>query len=77
MKGAMQAEGRRRVEELFEAALERPTVERAAWLREACWDDPELHGRVRRLLAAHERAEGVLEHPVDGAAALLGLRSRR
>ncbi len=73
----MQAEGRRRVEELFEAALERPVGERAAWLREACWDDPELHDRVRRLLAAHERSEGVLEHPADGAAALLGLRPRR
>ncbi len=73
----MQDRSRKRVEELFEAALDRPPGERAAWLREACWDDPALHDRVQRLLAAHERAEGVLEHPLDGAAALLGLRSRR
>ncbi len=73
----MQADARKRVEELFEAALDRPAGERAAWLREACWNDPELHDRVQRLLAAHERTGGVLEHPVDGAAALLGPRLRR
>jgi serine/threonine-protein kinase len=73
----VQADARKRVEALFEAALDRPAEQRAAWLREACWDDPELHDRVQRLLAAHERAEGVLEHPLDGAAALLGIRSRR
>ncbi|HEX2189261.1 MAG TPA: serine/threonine-protein kinase [Longimicrobiaceae bacterium] len=64
---------RERVEALFEAALDRPAAERAGWLREACWDDPELHDRVERLLAAHERAEGVLEHPPRGVE-LLGLR---
>ncbi|HEX8274400.1 MAG TPA: serine/threonine-protein kinase [Longimicrobiaceae bacterium] len=73
--GAVQADARKRVEALFEAALDRPTEQRAAWLREACWDDPELHDRVQRLLAAHERAEGVLEHPLEGS--LLGIRSRR
>jgi serine/threonine protein kinase/Flp pilus assembly protein TadD len=71
----MHPELRRRVEELFEEALERPAAERAAWLREACWNDPELHDRVQRLVAAHERADGVLEHSA-AEAALLAARAR-
>jgi serine/threonine-protein kinase len=47
---------------LFEAALDRPAAERRAWLREAC-DDAELRQEVRRLLAAHERASGILDAP--------------
>lgn len=72
----MEPERREKVEELFEAALERSPGERTAWLREACWDDPELHHRVQLLLHAHERAEGILELSVPQAAALFGARRR-
>ncbi|MFW6198369.1 MAG: protein kinase domain-containing protein, partial [Acidobacteriota bacterium] len=47
-----------RERELFSAALERSDDERDDWLRSACADEPELLERVRRLLAAHRRAEG-------------------
>ena len=67
----MGATRREQVEQLFEAALDRPAGERAAWLREACWDDPDLHDEVARLLAAHDRAAGVLELPGGAVAALL------
>lgn len=56
---------RRRVEALFERALELPPGERAAWLRLAAPD--RLRGEVLALLAAHDRSTGILEE--DAAAA--------
>jgi len=54
-----------RVEDIFLAALEKGTPEdRAAYLEEACKDDPELRRRVERLLEAHPRAGNFLENPV-------------
>ena len=44
------------LEDLFHSALERPPAERAAFLAEACSDDPELREEVERLLAADEQA---------------------
>jgi eukaryotic-like serine/threonine-protein kinase len=44
---------RRRIEELFEAALERAPVERAGWLATAC-PDAALRAEVEALLDAHE-----------------------
>ena len=41
---------------LFEACLALPASERAAWLPSHC-PDPELCGRVQRLLRAHDEAE--------------------
>jgi len=53
-------------EELFFAALERPTpAERAAFLGEACRQDPALRERVEKLLAAHALAGSFLEKPLD------------
>jgi eukaryotic-like serine/threonine-protein kinase len=53
-----------RVEDVFLAALEKGTPEeRAAYLREACRDAPELCRRVERLLEAHPKAQSFLEHP--------------
>src|SRR5262249_6072302 len=43
-------------EEVFFAALEKPPAERAAYLNEACADNPALRARVEKLLAAHPRA---------------------
>nr|MCU0636619.1 protein kinase [Gemmatimonadaceae bacterium] len=50
------AEHFRRVDALFDAALDRPTAQRDAFVRAACADDPVLLAEVQRLLAAHEQA---------------------
>jgi eukaryotic-like serine/threonine-protein kinase len=52
-----------REEAVFEAALPLRGAERAAYLAEACADDPSLRVRVEGLLAALERAGGLLDEP--------------
>jgi serine/threonine protein kinase len=52
---------RREVERLFDAALDLGPDARSAWLEAACGDDAELLAEVQALLAAHGRAEGILE----------------
>jgi serine/threonine-protein kinase len=52
---------RRRVEELFEAALDRPPADRDRWLAGECGDDAELLREVRALLDASDRTSGLLE----------------
>jgi len=49
---------------LFEAGLALPTSERAEWLAVHC-PDPELCGRVQRLLRAHDEAEAGSGFPGD------------
>jgi len=44
-----------REEEIFAAALKRPTAERAIFLEGACHGDAELRARLDALLAAHEQ----------------------
>jgi serine/threonine protein kinase len=51
------------VEEVLQAALDRPAVERAAFLGEACAGDAELLGEAGGLLSAHEEAGEFLEVP--------------
>ncbi|MEL6442716.1 MAG: serine/threonine-protein kinase [Bacteroidota bacterium] len=46
-----------RLTNLLGDALERAGAERAAYLREACADDPTLVAEVERLLTAHQAAE--------------------
>ncbi len=53
---------------VFNAALQLPTGERAAYLSERCRDDPELHRRVANLLQAHDRAGAFLQEPSGRAA---------
>src|SRR2546421_689599 len=51
-------------ESLFAAALERSDpAERQAFLEEACGGDARLLQRVRQLLAAHEQARRLMDHP--------------
>jgi len=57
----MNPDRRQQIEDLFEAALTRPNGERAAFLAGACGGDPEIKVEVEGLLAAHERAGGILE----------------
>jgi serine/threonine-protein kinase len=65
---------RAQIEALFEAALDRPPEARAAWLDAHC-DDPTVRAQVQRLLRAHDRADGILDRPVqEGAEASLPRR---
>ena len=58
-------EGEDRVERTFNSAIERPAGERLRFVDEACKDDAELGERVRRLLAAYERAGENLDQIVN------------
>lgn len=52
---------------IFLAALEKPNAaERTAYLDAVCAADCALRRRVEQLLAAHEAAVGVLDHPAVG-----------
>src|SRR5580692_1469834 len=48
-----------REKEIFLAALEKPTSDRAGFVRETCGSDPELLERVQALLNANEETGGV------------------
>ena len=62
---------RQRVDELFDAALDLPAAERAAYVVEAAAGDPRLAAEVQALLRAHDRADGVLDGgPAAPAAAV-------
>jgi rhodanese-related sulfurtransferase len=61
--------GRKQIEELFHAALERPPDERAAWLAETCADDPDLRCEVEELLRYDGAAESFIEENALAAAA--------
>ncbi len=54
-------------ETLFAAVLEQPRAERSRFLEEACGDDAALLQRLRILLAAHEKAVGILDQPAETA----------
>ncbi|HEY1335577.1 MAG TPA: serine/threonine-protein kinase, partial [Myxococcaceae bacterium] len=58
------AERWQRVKDVFDAALQRPAAERAAFLGQACGDDGELVQEVQSLLRAHEDAGSFLSVPV-------------
>jgi WD40 repeat protein/serine/threonine protein kinase len=59
------------IEALFDAALDRPTGERDAFLADACHDDPDLRLEVESLLDAHvanESGESIIGGAVQDAA---------
>src|SRR6185295_7246990 len=58
----------KRAKELFLAALERPAVDRPAFLAEACGGDAALRQEVESLLAFHDESEGA-GRPPDRTAA--------
>jgi eukaryotic-like serine/threonine-protein kinase len=60
----MLQEQRRRIEDLFEAALDAPPDSRDEWLVTACAGDDELLLEVRSLLAAHELEDGAVDRSV-------------
>ena len=57
------------VADIFHAALDRPSDDRAAFLEAACGDDPQLRHDVESLLRADERAGTFIDRsPVDRVA---------
>ncbi len=50
-----------RVDELFDAALDRPVSERSSWLQEVCGSDPELRVEVEGLLRLAERDDELVD----------------
>ena len=64
----MEPERWRRVQELFDRALERPPEERAAFLEEVSGEDRELRAEVAAMLAADSEAGDFLEEAVRGGA---------
>ncbi|MDX6444248.1 MAG: eukaryotic-like serine/threonine-protein kinase [Blastocatellia bacterium] len=65
------------VEEVLQAALDRPPVDRAAFLAHACVDDPELQTEASSLVSAYESAAEFIEEPamVQDARVILGDQS--
>lgn len=59
----MKPERWQQLDALFHAALERKSVERAAFLEEACAGDESLRRQVEALLVAHEEAGSFIERP--------------
>jgi serine/threonine-protein kinase len=55
---------RSREAELFHACLELTLSERPGYLERTCRDEPALRERLERLLAAHERADGLTFDPL-------------
>ena len=58
----------KRISAIFDGAVDRPTPERADWVQRQCEGDTALYQEVEKLLVAHERAEGVLDLPMEGLA---------
>jgi eukaryotic-like serine/threonine-protein kinase len=66
----------RRTKSLFQAALQRPLAERAAFVSAAAGDDDELRRDVEALLASDAAGRSVLDRlPLTGAAAVVGASS--
>jgi serine/threonine-protein kinase len=53
----------RRVDAVFDAALDLPVAEQAEFVNRTCGDDEELRNAVRRLLVEHHSEGGVLSSP--------------
>lgn len=67
----MKSERWRQIDEVFQAALERPPEHRAAFIGEACGDDDSLRLEVEKLLAADGEAGSLIETPAYAVAAPL------
>ncbi|MGD8866426.1 MAG: protein kinase [Gemmatimonadales bacterium] len=61
----------RRIDQIFDAALDTPPAERREFLAEACAGDDDLRAEVEALLEATERDDGGLDEPVSPLGAAL------
>ncbi len=74
----MDSERWKRVDDLLQAALERPPGERAGFLRQACAGDEALEREVRSLLASQQEAGSFLESPaIEVAARAIALKQNQ
>lgn len=61
----------RRLDAIFDMALDLPVDQRPAFLDQVCAEDPALCAEIQRLLRAYERSASFLESPaVDVASPL-------
>jgi tetratricopeptide (TPR) repeat protein len=60
----MDSERWKRIDNLLHAALDRPTAEREAFMRQECAGDEALEREVRSLIASDREAGSFLDHPV-------------
>lgn len=67
----MNPERWRQIDEVFQAALECPAVERIAFISQACGDDASLRREVEALLAADGQAGSLIETPAYAVVAPL------
>jgi eukaryotic-like serine/threonine-protein kinase len=56
---------------IFQAALDRPSGERTAFVNERCAGDEELRREVQDMLSSHAQASGFIEEPAMNVAARL------
>lgn len=59
-----------RIRQIFDGALERPEVDRAAYLRVVCARDDELRREVESLLSSHDSAGDFLDKPAANVSGL-------
>jgi hypothetical protein len=59
----MSPERWKKIEDIFEAALDCDKAERGDFLRDECGDDSELRGEVEKLVARYEREENFSNRP--------------
>src|SRR5687768_14971159 len=61
------------LKQIFQSALERKPAERAAFLNQACADDPALRSEVESLISSHDQAGDSIEAmAVEAASEMLG-----
>ncbi|HEY1160637.1 MAG TPA: protein kinase, partial [Terracidiphilus sp.] len=65
----MNSERWKQIDDLLQAALQKPRAEREAFLRQACAGDQALEREIRSLLSSHDQARSFLEGPAIEMAA--------
>ncbi|HEX8195797.1 MAG TPA: protein kinase [Pyrinomonadaceae bacterium] len=67
----MQPERWRKIEEIFDAAIDLPPSERSSFLDEACQNDEELRREIGKLIEQDEKASGLMSRPVIEDSAII------
>ena len=67
----------RQIEEVFQAAVELPSEERAQFLADKCADDQDLKREVLKLIESDESAEDFIESPIWTDSSFLNTSAKR
>src|SRR5262249_46320179 len=67
----------KRIDDLFEAALNLESNERAAFLDQACIGDPDLRAEVESLLSSDEQQHQLIDSPALEVGAILLARRQK